>query len=372
MNYRKVWLILLIVFTSVGASGQAVSPEKQAFDAAIDKLTQEGATEQECQQAVATIQRLAAKGFGEALNEVGTYYAQGNKPGITQNYAKALQYFTRAWNAKETQAAKNIAILYYNGYGVPKDSVKAYEWTLKGANVGHLECMRDMGTYCLEPQLGMRVDSISALGWFRKAAEKGDGPSMWQLGRFYYNKGNPEEARFWIKKGAEIDNMQCLHGLGLLYKHGECGMEKNPSAAADYFRKCADMYGHLESEIEYADWLLKDANRGKDAIEYYTRAACKGSIYAMANLGDIYAGCYDVPADEAKAYEWYTGTWESEIKSPPEYKAYLYACAKAALALYLGRGVKMDRAEGRRLLFDLADRRDSPDAKRYIQELNLR
>ena len=58
------------------------------------------------------------------------------------DYAKALEYYKRAVAKKEMMAAFNLANMYYNGKGTPKDEAKAIE-LYKECAKSHWACKSD-------------------------------------------------------------------------------------------------------------------------------------------------------------------------------------------------------------------------------------
>lgn len=333
-------------------------------------MSREGATDADRAEGVAVIMNLAAKGYGQALNELGSFYGTGNIPEIPKDCAKALDYFTRAWDAKELQAAQNIAVLYRTGDCFEPNPTKAYEWTRKGAEAGHVPSMHDLGLYYLEPINGVPTDSISALGWFRRSAELGYGDSMWQLSRFYYNKGNSEESRYWLKKGAEAENMYCMHGYGLYLKNGYHGVQQDPVEAARYFKKTADMYNLEDSQMEYANLCDKTGDYDSAAF-YYLMAANQGNIWSMCMLADYHiAGKGGCAKDYKAAFSWYETGYNSCPRNGEEKAWHIYCITRLGLCYYLGKGVEMDRKKGRDILYQEAES-GNPVAIEYIKNLNI-
>ena len=122
--------------------------------------------------AISTYKKLAYQGDGDACCELGNcykrgylaekdkeqskkYYLQGAKLDhwhcirycgeffeAEGDYAKALEYYKRAVAKKEMMAAFNLANMYYNGKGTPKDEAKAIE-LYKECAKSHWACKSD-------------------------------------------------------------------------------------------------------------------------------------------------------------------------------------------------------------------------------------
>lgn len=359
----------LIPILYVGAQEPAYN--EALFNDAIQQMSHEGATEADITTGADVLRNLAAKGYGKALNEIGAFHANGTISAFPKDCGKAMEFFLKAWDAKELQAAQNIAVLYRMGDCFEPDTLKALEWTKKGAEAGFVGSMLDLGLYYLEPKYGQEIDSISALGWFRKAAELGNGPAMWQLSRFYHNKANAEEARYWLKKGCEVNDIYCLHGYGLCLKNGSDGIAQDVDLAAHYFKKAADMYGFEESQMEYANYCDTKGDYAS-AADYYHSAAEQGNILSIVHIADYHiAGKGGLIKDDKMAFEWYERGFNSHPRNGEEFAYGLYCYARMGLCYYLGKGVAQDTQKGRDILYQLAGQ-DFPTAIDYIRNLNIR
>ena len=69
--------------------------------------------------------------------------------------------------------AKEVGLLYYNGWGVPQDYAQAREWFEKAAAAGHAMAMRYLGLLYYNGQ-GVAQDYARAREWFEKAFAAGD------------------------------------------------------------------------------------------------------------------------------------------------------------------------------------------------------
>ena len=73
------------------------------------------------------IEEKAKQGDSESQYNMGVFYMNGE--GITQDYKKAIEWFSKAAESNDSEAQYNIGIIYVNGgYGIQKDLVKAVYW----------------------------------------------------------------------------------------------------------------------------------------------------------------------------------------------------------------------------------------------------
>lgn len=74
------------------------------------------------------LRRLADQGDSVAEFAVGTRYATGE--GVTEDFAEAARWFTKAAEAGNVTAQSTLGTYYWAGRGVSKDPIKAYFWSL--------------------------------------------------------------------------------------------------------------------------------------------------------------------------------------------------------------------------------------------------
>ena len=85
-----------------------------------------------------------------------------------------------------------IAMLYWQGQGVPRDFHKSYEWLLKAANLNHAGAQAKLG-YLYTDGVAVPRDFNMAFEWYSKAAKQGDIDGQYNLGIFYLNGWGAEQ-----------------------------------------------------------------------------------------------------------------------------------------------------------------------------------
>lgn len=360
--------MIALIGSSLCVCAQNVASDDEAFDNAINQLKGDNVGRE---KAINTIKTLAGKGYGRALNEMGVFYATGDLSGFPQDGQKAKDFFTKAWNAKWTQAAQNLTALYLTGACCPPDTARAFEWAKKGAEAGNAVSMKDLGLFYLNPSYGMETDTVNAVGWFRKSADLECGSAMWELARFYHNKGNTQEERYWIKKGVDADDVNCLYGYGLLLWNGQNGIEEDKEAAAELFKRAADLYEFEFAAMKYAD-ICDEKGDYATAIRYYELAADYGNLYSVVMIADYYyLGKMNTERRDSRAFNWYCRGAGMQPRTFEEQDMQEYCQSKVGLCYYLGRGVEMDRKKGSDILYQLAGR-GNEEARKYIKDYNVR
>lgn len=146
-------------------------------------------------------------------------------------------------------------------------------------------------------------------------------PSAWagvEEGLAAVEKGDYETARKEFETASAHGSAEAKYHLGALY-HGGFGVQRSRGKAAELYRDAA-IAGVTEAEFaiglfHHRGWGGLEKNPDI-AVEWYTKAAEKGSIDAQHNLGMMFATGEGVPVaygsnpDYVKAYKWFGVVYE--------------------------------------------------------------
>ena len=140
---------------------------------------------------------------GDAAEQyrLGTYYEHGWE-GFEKNGEKAFSWFLKSANQNELKAVKAVANAYEFGkLGVEKDSKKYVEWLRKGVELNDAASMTDLGELYKTGRHGVTKNDKEFLKWTLKAVDEHKYiHAMYQLGDYYREIGNKDEAVKWYKK----------------------------------------------------------------------------------------------------------------------------------------------------------------------------
>ena len=239
--------------------------------------------------------------------EIGWIYENGY--GVEQDYAKALEWYTKVAEAGNIYAMNNIGEFYQNGFGVEQDYAKAMEWYTRAAEAGNMYAMHSIGGM-YQNGFGVERDYAKAMEWYTRAAEAGNMYAMHSIGGMYQNGFGVErdyaKAMEWYTKAAEAGNIYAMHSIGWMYENG-CGVERDYAKAMEWYTKAAEagnMYAMHNIGGMYQNGFGVERDYAK-AMEWYTRAAEAGNPYAMNSIGWMYQNGVGVKKDKAMADEWY-------------------------------------------------------------------
>lgn len=221
---------------------------------------------------------------------------------------KMIKLWENAANYGHVHAQYNIAMLYYNGNGVPKDYSKAFKWYTKSANQGFMMSQYNLGFMYQEGEGVTKSESL-ALEWYQKAADQGFVPSYNQIGGIYSNKQgllqNYLLAVKWYLKGSKKGIPESQFNLGSMYLNGK-GVSMSVSKAAKWYLKAAEQ-GH--SQAQYFLGLLFQGGEGipkndSDALLWLQKAAEQGLADAQNHLGLMYITGTGVPMSLKEAFRY--------------------------------------------------------------------
>lgn len=169
-------------------SSNTTAPLASAPSAVITSQSLPPPTPQD-QSKIAEIIAKADGGDTAAQVQLGTAYKVGTY-GLSKDYKLAMKWFLKAAGTKGESSAiahSNIASLYENGQGIPRDASQALVWYIKAAEKGRVLSQLKVGELCTV-DMGVRVDFAKALKWFLRAAEQGSSEAQYRAALLYNNK----------------------------------------------------------------------------------------------------------------------------------------------------------------------------------------
>jgi TPR repeat protein len=244
----------------------------------------------------------AKEGDAQAQFLVGFLYWNGF--GVAKDTAMALHLFRVSAEQGENGRAMNaIGYAYQMGQGVSADPAQAASWYGKAGEAGEPRGLNNLANLTAQG-LGVPKDLAKACALWRDAAAKGDGDAMVHLGdAYWYGKGvaaDKDAAMEWWRKAA-ADSRITFVAIGKQYLLGK-GVSKDASVAAELFARAAASgdsatEGALGWMIYNGEGVPKDAAKAQKMIEDAARA---GIVDAM-----VYAAVIDLQLGNlAAAAEW--------------------------------------------------------------------
>lgn len=163
---------------------------------------------------------------------------------------------------------------------------------------------------CLQEGIGVEQNGSQAVKWYRKAAERGNGSAMNNLGTMYHTGRGIDQsytqAAEWYHRAAAVGNAMAMNSLGIMYQDG-LGVMQDDTQASEWYHKAAAA-GNASAMTNIGMMFgLGQAMEQDDvqAMNWYRKGAEAGDGTAMNNLGWMYKNGRGVEQDDLKAVEWY-------------------------------------------------------------------
>ena len=145
----------------------------------------------------------AEQGDAKAQVIVGILFYHGY--GVPKDYVQAASWFHLAADQGAAEAQTTLGFMYYDGRGVPKNYAEAARWYRLAAEQGVALAQYALGVIYREGQ-GVPEDWVRAYMWFNLAAVSGSGPGRKERNRLT-KLLTPEQlaeaqrmAREWVEK----------------------------------------------------------------------------------------------------------------------------------------------------------------------------
>ena len=265
----------------------------------------------------------------------GAFYAAGcmhekgegegaNKEQAIACYRKSVQYATDL-DCEARLALMRLGEIVEN----EEDFVDASKSMLMGLSVGE---MYQKGVEYEQGKNGRLVSLPKAYAYIKAAADKGYAKAEKKMGDIYISMYYPfndkvKSDKFYKKAFRKFSKQAAINGgacyeLGCMYQEG-CGVEKNQEQAKYYFKSGAEL------NDKDAAWriglIYKDEMEYVDAFDYLKKAAEAGQGMAMCELARCYEKGLGTSYSREKSMEWYKACVEANCEASTDAKKALLA-----------------------------------------------
>ena len=274
-----------------------------------------------------------AYGQATALYVEARKYYEGT--GVKKNLLKAYELFLQAAELGFADAQYYLAIMFAKGEEIEKDEKKALEWCQKSAEQGNVLAQNMMGDCYSSGFGGVEADEEKALVCYLKAANQGLAEAQFSAGSIFEEgciingkiQLDMEKAIEYYTKAADQGYPWAQYALGLLYRKGE-GVKKDTQKAFELIMSAAKQ-GISPAECVLGEMYEQGKRKDYDeAAGWYLKAAKQGYTPAMYNLAKLYERGFDDDMDENEedelALEWYRKAAEKGNASAQFYLGEIY------------------------------------------------
>ncbi|MBN2664407.1 MAG: SEL1-like repeat protein [Bacteroidales bacterium] len=257
---------------------------------------------------------------------------------ITDSTQLVINYFKTALPSirklalqGDPEAQGNLGWFFSKAIIVEQNDDSTEHWYLQAASQGACFAQSNLGYFYYDQE-----DYEQAFEWFTKAADKKDNNAIYGLATMYYaGKGvdlDYTKALEYFTIAADNNMPGAIYQLGYMYYNGK-GTSTDYSLAHDYFTQAADLDYHI------SNWYLGNIYRyGKGVSTNYTTAISYYKKYGDAGNASGYVACAEI----------YEDIYDNEIQGFQYYKkAALLGDADAqnsvGYRMYFGKGTTEDR-----------------------------
>lgn len=232
-------------------------------------------------EAIEWYEKAAEAGIADAMVKIGDMYLMGD--GVNVDEEEAAVWYKRAIEAGDTsgEAYWGLGVLSNNEW----DKFRNYK---QSAEAGYSSGMYGLGNCYLNGE-GTNPNENKGVYWLRKAANAGCISAIKDLGWYYREHEQYDQAFQYFNMGAETDDADCMLGVGLLYDWGQ-GVTEDKAKAEKWYKKAGEK-GSAAGAQNYASRLYQNGNYGEafnwviKALELnpdFTRAQCLlGKMYCL-------------------------------------------------------------------------------------------
>jgi TPR repeat protein len=170
------------------------------------------------------------------LNELGEAYLRGE--GVDRNSDHlAKSRFELAAAKGYAEAMLNLGDLYRDGRSVDRNGEFAVDWYEKAARAGIVDAMVDAGLI-YENGVTVSRNMRRAFCWYEAAAKAGSVRGMVATARVLENRREYKAARRWYQRAQAVGSADAMHRLGVLYQNG-WGVRPDSQQAISWFQRAA-------------------------------------------------------------------------------------------------------------------------------------
>jgi len=292
----------------------SVEEAKKEYELANNYISGTNGVEKNFDEGVKHLKIAANANYGDALIDLGNYYAKGIL--VVYNIEHAIECYEKAYYAGRTDAMQLLeklktsfikekatsdlealvvkGVCYLTGKSLTKNVKTGLNTLARAALMGSSEAEWTLFTVYVSGQF-LPPDYEEAFYWLEKSAEHGNVKAMSNLGDFYFEgKGVKQDmlkAVDWYTKAMEKGDIDAMFRIGLMYQQG-LGVKKDETKGTAFWKIAAER-GHVNAQINvaicYENGIGVPPHHGQ-ALYYLRKAAAQGSAKAKKMLEDINTG----------------------------------------------------------------------------------
>jgi len=206
---------------------------------------------------------------------------------VINYFEDALPTIRLLANHNDPEAQGNLGWYFSKGIIVEQNDDSTEYWYTQAANQNVCFAQANLGYFYYENE-----NYDEAFDWYTKAADKGDNSAIYGLAGMYYDGNGVDQdysqALDYYTIAADNNMAGAIYRLGYMYYDGK-GTTKNYGLAHDYFVRAADLDYHV------SNYYLGNIYRyGKGFTTNYTTAISYYNKYGNAGNASGYVACAEI------------------------------------------------------------------------------
>lgn len=272
-------------------------------------------------EALTWYKKAAQQGSIDAATDIALLYANGK--GVPRDPEQAVQWFRRAAEGGDASAQYNLALMYMRGEGVQRDYKEAVRWLNAAADQNLVPPILTLAEiYVQPPNTSITADINMGMQYYERAASLGSAVAEVALGTMYTKgmtgKVDYDKAVSWYKKAAAHGEPDGEFALGVSYAMGH-GVAVDYAEARRWLTPAANQ-GQMEAQYDLA--IICEQGNGAPpdrdmAAHYYQLAADRGMAKAQYRFGMMLAKG-STSGDRIASYKWLALSQDSIKESTAE------------------------------------------------------
>jgi TPR repeat protein len=210
---------------------------------------------------------------------------------VSQDYTKAIHWFSRSAEHGCAPSQCNLGYFYYKGEGVEQDYEQAVYWYRKSVEQEHSGSQNNLGL-CYANGEGVEKNLSMAKKLLQQAAEQGLEEAKYNLNVLETGEGKFIVAEWFSDKIAQ-------YYLGLGYFNKNNNVEQDYTQRVYWYRKSAEQgYEKAQYNLGHCYYFGRGVTQDyKQAVFWYHKSADQGYEWAQYYLGICYANGEGVVRD---------------------------------------------------------------------------
>lgn len=246
----------------------------------------------------------ADQGNGEAMCYIGDFYRTGEF--LPKDQQQAFSYYSQAHMAGEELGTFCVGRSYLEGCGVEIDTVAAVTYLKSAAMRGIGDAGYQVAEIYNYGKGGITADADSALLYYIKGHEGGNGDASYVIGRQLLREENYGIAVEYLYAGAKRQNVDAINTFAVCLQQG-IGIDADPKEAYGLFEYAAKEYKSPAAYTQMGIACLQGNGCPEDEVlgrAYFDTAANMGHVLGMHDLALCYLNGYGCRVDTAAAIFW--------------------------------------------------------------------